>query len=118
MFDLMNGLFPLFFFGIFAFIIFNIIKSVSKWSYNNKQPVLIVPAQLTSKRFDVTRHNHNMNGHMHASNHTTYYATFQVESGDRMEFQVDGGEYGRLAEGDNGRLTFQGSRYLEFTRHG
>ena len=47
---------------------------------------------------------------------TWYYATFQVESGDRMEFAVDGMEYGMLAEGDMGKLSFQGTRYLSFER--
>ena len=45
-----------------------------------------------------------------------YYVTFQVESGDRMELSVRGKEYGLLAEGDYGRLTFQGTRYLGFQR--
>lgn len=45
-----------------------------------------------------------------------YYVTFQFESGDRMEFQVYGSEYGMLAEGDEGKLTFQGTRYLSFER--
>ena len=31
---------------------------------------------------------------------TSYYVTFQVESGDRMELSVSGREYGMLAEGD------------------
>ena len=29
-----------------------------------------------------------------------------------MEFSVSGREYGLLVEGDTGRLTFQGTRYL------
>jgi len=52
----------------------------------------------------------------HHSANTTYYVTFEVESGDRMEFKVSDKEYGMLAEGDKGKLTFQGSRYKEFTR--
>ena len=44
------------------------------------------------------------------------YVTFQVESGDRMELAVSGREYGMLAEGDIGKLTFQGTRYLAFKR--
>nr|WP_330380884.1 DUF2500 family protein [Anaerobutyricum hallii] len=35
-----------------------------------------------------------------------------VQSG----FSVYGKEYGMLAEGDEGKLTFQGSRYLGFER--
>ena len=45
---------------------------------------------------------------------TWYYATFEAESGDRMAFAVSGREYGLLAEGDKGRLTFQGTRFLGF----
>ena len=48
---------------------------------------------------------------------TTYYVTFQVESGDRMELTVDGSEYGMLVEGDIGKLSFQGTRYLGFQRN-
>ena len=47
---------------------------------------------------------------------TVYYATFQVESGDRMELRMSGREYGLLAEGDRGKLTFQGTRYRGFER--
>ena len=41
---------------------------------------------------------------------------FEVESGDRMEFAVQGQEYGLLIEGDYGKLTFQGTRYMGFVR--
>ena len=47
---------------------------------------------------------------------TTYYVTFQVESGDRMELTVSGPDYGMLVEGDIGKLSFQGTRYLGFER--
>ena len=39
-----------------------------------------------------------------------------MESGDRMELEMAGSEYGLLVEGDNGKLTFQGTRYLGFER--
>ena len=42
--------------------------------------------------------------------------TFQVESGDRMEFHITGQDYGLLVEGDKGNLSFQGTRYLGFER--
>ena len=48
---------------------------------------------------------------------TTYYVTFQVESGDRMELTVSGSDYGMLVEGDIGKLSFQGTRYLGFERN-
>ena len=54
-----------------------------------------------------------MNG---SSSHTSYYVTFEFESKDRTEFRVNGKEYGMIAEGDYGKLKFQGTRFLEFNR--
>lgn len=42
--------------------------------------------------------------------------TFEVASGDRIEFQTMGTEFGLLVEHDTGKLTFQGTRYLGFVR--
>ena len=52
----------------------------------------------------------------HTSASTTYYVTFEVASGDRMELRLQGHEYGLIVEGDRGELTFQGTRFLGFTR--
>jgi len=101
---------------VFGIIIFNIIKGINTWSYNNSQPVLTVVAKVVAKRENVSSHMHNDNNIAHHHTSTTYYITFQVESGDRIEFDVNGDEYGMLVEGDEGKLTFQGSRYLGFKR--
>lgn len=62
-------------------------------------------------------HHHHQGGEVHhSSSSTSYYVTFQVESGDRMELHVSGSDYGMLIEGDSGRLSFQGTRYLGFER--
>ena len=81
---------------------------------NGDSPIrLTVPATVVAKRTEVSRH-HTDNTMMHTF--TTYYVTFQVESGDRMELEVDGSDYGMLVEGDFGKLSFQGTRYLGFER--
>ena len=54
--------------------------------------------------------------HHGSSSHTSYYVTFEFESKDRTEFCVNGKEYGMIAEGDYGKLKFQGTRFLEFNR--
>lgn len=117
-FGMIPPIFMLFFLLVIGLILFQIIRGIATWSRNNAQPVLTVDAHVVSKRTDVSRraHNHN-NGHIHHSTSTSYYITFQVESTDRMEFHVSGEEYGMLAEGDYGRLTFQGSRYHGFERN-
>nr|WP_325238028.1 DUF2500 domain-containing protein [uncultured Oscillibacter sp.] len=116
-FDLMFSIFPFLFITIFVIVIGTFIvtavRGVGTWSKNNASPRLTVSAQVVTKRTQVSHHHHQDSMH-HTS--TSYYATFQVESGDRMEFSVSGSEYGMLAEGDQGNLTFQGTRYLGFER--
>lgn len=102
---------------VISMFIFVIVKGISTWSYNNSQPVLDVYATIVAKRQNVSSSmNHTGAGATHHHHHTSYFVTFQVESGDRMELRVDGREYGMLAEGDSGMLRFQGTRYLGFTR--
>ena len=60
-------------------------------------------------------HHHDANMHTRHSS-TWYYATFQVESGDRMELSIPDRDYGYLVEGDRGSLAFQGTRFLSFSR--
>ena len=100
-------------------IILTVVRGIGTWSKNNASPRLTVSAEVATKRTDISRHRHHSSGtgmgHTHTS--TRYYVTFQVESGDRMELSVSGPEYGMLAEGDRGELTFQGTRYLSFERN-
>lgn len=111
-----NGMFSIVFLLIIGVIIFTIIKGIAQWSHNNAQPVLSVTARVTGKRAHTSHHNNMVNNNMHHSTSTSYYVTFEVESGDRMELRVPAHEYGMLAEEDFGKLTFQGTRYLDFER--
>ena len=116
-FDLIFSIFPFLFITVFVIVIGTFIvtavRGVGTWSKNNASPRLTVSAKVAAKRTCVSHH-HGQNDMHHSS--TRYYATFQVESGDRMELAVSGPEYGMLAEGDRGTLTFQGTRYLGFER--
>ncbi len=89
---------------VISLFLFAIISGIVQWKRNNDQAKLSVIAKVVTKRTD-TR-----------SESTWYYATFEVESGDRMEFGLSGKEFGYLAEGDIGTLQFQGTRYLGFER--
>lgn len=116
-FDMFSIMFTIVFVLVIGTFIVTAVKGIGQWNKNNNSPRLTVPATVVSKRTNVTRHHHGgANGHHHHHTFTTYYVTFQVESGDRMELHVAGHEYGLLVEGDNGRLTFQGTRYLGFER--
>ena len=117
-FNFMFSVFPiiwgLMFLLIVGFMAFSIGKNIRQWNRNNNSPRLTVEAGVVSKRHDVSRHHSAGNHHHHTTN--TYFVTFEVESGDRMELQLQGHEYGLLIEGDKGKLTFQGTRYLGFER--
>ena len=110
-------MFTLVFVLVIGMFIVAAVKGISQWNKNNHSPRLTVHATIVAKRTNVSRHHHGgANGHHHHTTSTTYYVTFQVESGDRMELQVAGHEYGLLVEGDQGKLTFQGTRYQGFER--
>ena len=117
-----GGGFEIMFFLVFALVIgvflVTIVRGIGQWHKNNQSPRLTVDATVVAKRTNVSRHHHhNGAGHVgHTSTSTTYFVTFQVESGDRMELRMDGYQFGLLVEGDRGKLTFQGTRYLGFER--
>ena len=87
-------------------------------SRNNALPIRTVEAEVVAKRSDVSFVQYG--GHHGDSNafaDTRYFVTFQTENGERTELAVEGREYGMLAEGDSGQLTFQGTRYMGFERN-
>ena len=116
MFDLVFNLFPIFFLLVLGLMVWMLVQNIRTARRNDQSPRLEVEAQVVAKRTEVSHHHHGADHTMHTTS-TRYYATFQVSSGDRMELALSGQEYGLLAEGDRGRLHFQGTRYLGFDRH-
>ena len=115
-------IFSLMFVIVIGMFVVVAVKGIGQWNKNNQSPRLTVPASVTAKRTNVSHHRHANAGDMtgahgfHSTSSTSYYVTFQVESGDRMELSVTGRDYGMLSEGDTGKLSFQGTRYLGFER--
>ena len=121
-FQLVNAVFPLLFLIVFIFIISTIIGSfvsrAKRERKNDQSPRVTANAKVVSKRMQVgeNRQRHSNDDMMHSYTYSKYFATFEFDSGDRLELPVDGSEYGLLVEGDTGKLTFQGTRYLGFSR--
>lgn len=109
-FDFMFSIFPVIFFIAFALVIgmfiHTFVKSVSQNRKDNASPQLTVEARVVTKR------THVWGDH----SRTNYYTTFEVPSGDRMELSIPHDQFGYLVEGDRGKLTFQGTRFLGFER--
>ena len=99
----MLTLIPLLMLGI---IVFRLIQSARQWNRDNNSPKLTVPVRVVARRADTSRRKNTYR--------SRYFVTFQFESGDRLELELQGREYGLLVEGDKGKLNFQGSRYLGF----
>lgn len=104
-------IFSLFFVVVFVFIvgmfIYVISTNVKKANSNRNSPRLSVDATVVSKRDQVRGEN----------TYTYYFATFEFESGDRTELELQGQESGMLVEGDRGQLTFQGTKFISFVRN-
>ena len=119
-FSAFGAMFVLMFGVMLVLFIVTAVRGISTWNKNNHSPRLTVAATVAAKRQNTSVHHHHNGGArgMHITTSTAYYVTFQFQSGERLELRMSGSEYGLLAEGDSGELTFQGTRYLGFDRQG
>lgn len=106
MFGLMQFIVPIMFLLVFGIIAGTLVQNMKRNRKNDNSPRVSSEATVVTKRTNV-RGDHA---------HTWYYATFQFESGDRLELEIPYDRFGYLVEGDKGKLTFQGTRFLEFER--
>ena len=97
-------------FIVFFMIIKNAAKAAIERKRNNNSPVEAVVSKVIGRRTSI-----HGGGETRAYNE--YYVTFELDNGERLEFNVKGEEYGKLVEGDEGELKYQGTRYLGFTRY-
>ncbi|MGM9532217.1 DUF2500 domain-containing protein [Intestinibacter sp.] len=115
--DVFSILFFVAFLFVFSIFVLTGLKSITEWNKNNNSPKLTVDATVIKKRNQVSNSDYlDHNGMVHTTSSITYYVTFQVERGDQMEMRLSRNEYIMLAEGDYGKLTFQGTRYISFER--
>lgn len=114
MFTIVPFLIGLCFIIVIGTLIVGAVKGLAEWSDNNSQPVLSDEARVVAKRLDVSGTGGSDSSGGGAS--TSYYATFELPTGERREFWIAGKEYGLLCEGDEGVLRRQGTRYLGFER--
>ncbi|KUP23787.1 DUF2500 domain-containing protein [Paenibacillus sp. DMB5] len=116
MFDLTGTVIPIFLLVMIGIVAVSAGRGLFQWSRNNSSPLLTIPARIVSKRSEV-RQQQLQDDSQSSRTSTTYYLTYELQDGKRMEFKVDGSEFGMSAEGDRGLLTYQGTRYHGFQRH-
>lgn len=106
-FKIFGGLILLLIVGTFLLII---MKGLRAWTENNKAEVVSKKCKIIDKRTEV------WGGSGDSGANTNYYITFEFEDHTRKELYVKANLYGLLAVQDVGELTYQGTRFLDFTR--
>lgn len=115
MFDFVGTVMPIFVIVMIGIIVISAGRGLLQWSRNNSSPILTIPARIVSKRSEVRQQQLQDEGVARRTS-THYFLTYEIDGGNRMEFKVDGHEYGMSAEGDCGMLSYQGTRYHGFQR--
>lgn len=115
LFDFTGTVLPVFLALVVGIIAVSAGRGLLQWSRNNNAPLQSIPARIVSKRTEV-RQQQSQEDSLSSRTSTTYYLTYEAEDGVRREFKVEGQEYGMSAEGDEGILTYQGTRYHGFQR--
>jgi hypothetical protein len=87
-----------------------IIRGLGQWSRNNASPIITTAARVATKRSEV----HGGGGESRAR--TAYFATFETSTAERRELALPAREFGLIADGDTGQLTYQGTRFKGFAR--
>ena len=111
-FSIFSILFKLIFILMVGMVIAKFIEYCLQWNQNRQSPKLTVFATVVSKRTSVIY----LSETDHHYTSRRYFVTFEVASGDQMEFCVSSHEYKMLNEEDQGLLSFQGTGYLDFER--
>jgi len=84
---------------IIALVLFTAAKSILRKRKGGNLPLLVVNARVASLRGEGESH----------------FASFEFPNGQPVEFELSEKEIG-LAQGDAGRLTFQGEKFVSFKK--
>ena len=95
---------------IFYYAIFRFIKAALGGSIAPRRKV---EAMIVKKRLSCQQHHH---GAEVFTNHerTNYFVTFQLDKNNRIELQVKESQYDLLFDGERGKLTYKGKRFVRF----
>lgn len=110
MFSIIPAMGAIIFIIVIGGFIFAMVNGMKQYASNKEKPIETVPARIIGKR------PHTWGGTGDSSAHTSYYVTFELESGDRIEMPVNDSFYGMHVEGDLGMLTHQGTQMMSFER--
>ena len=91
---------------VFGIIVTVIVVAVTKHAKQVSLPHTTATAKVIGKRTYVSGGK---------GSYTTYFATFELDTGERIELKVSSRAYGLIMEQDRGQLVMQGKRLIDFT---
>jgi hypothetical protein len=99
----LESVYPVLFFIVIAAIVGIILFAFFKMIRKRTLPLLMVDARVVSKRSETEENGEEV-----------FFVAFDLPTGDRMELRASREESEMLAEGDEGKVSFQGIRFVAF----
>lgn len=104
---------------MFSIIIgLSLIIIIRQWWKNKKSPLIVTQSTISGKRIEehyIRSKRSNSLGYR-TRKVLIYYITFSLEGGEHIELRTNESVYLDLKNGDYGKLTFKGSKYIEFVK--
>ena len=92
-------------------VIITTIREITFWAEEQRRPLQTTDARVVAKFTEAQRHN----GPPYAgSTYGFYFVAFALSSENQMNFVVSKKRYEMLKRGDEGKLTFKGTRFKKF----
>lgn len=107
------------FISMFCIIIgLSLIIVIRQWWKNRCSPLIVTQATVIDKRIEehYIRSKRSAGIGYRTRKVRIYYITFNLEGGENIELRTNEIEYSELQYNDYGRLTFKGSKYMEFVK--
>lgn len=99
-----------------AVILLSLVIVLWQWHKNKQSPLIVTQATVLTKRIEKhSRQTRNASGFgTRTHKFKLYYVTFQLEGGENIELLINVKVYNVIRKGQQGKLTFKGSKYLDF----
>ena len=90
---------------------------LANWWKNRRSPLIVTMATVLDKRIEARNSRHkNITFGYTTHKIFIYYITFLLEGGTQIELRVNKLNYSEIQKGYNGKLTFQGTKYIKFEK--
>jgi Protein of unknown function (DUF2500) len=102
--------------AILGTVAYQLIRKARQSSRNDALPVLTAPATVSGMRTNTIAQPADINPKYKVEPSTKFFARFRLHDSQSLEFELSNEQFAPLAEGQQGTLTYQGTRYVGFEK--